>query len=176
MGHVFISYSSRHRALTLDFTALLERDGFPVWWDRELEAWGEYESQIGIKRRLTAARSDAFARDPAKGVGSLGVVLSNLGWHQRALAVTEEAVAIHRHLAAGRPDAFEPYLAQTLGNLSEHFLPFDRQTDSIASAEEGITLLTPHHTRHPYAHQELMDRLNDTLAKARAGNGNGDAP
>lgn len=46
MGHVFISYSSRHRELTQKFVSLLERDGFPVWWDHDLEAWGEYEPQI----------------------------------------------------------------------------------------------------------------------------------
>ncbi|MCY1669024.1 toll/interleukin-1 receptor domain-containing protein [Rhizobium sp. SL86] len=46
MAKVFISYSSRHRDLTRDFAARLVAEGLTVWWDRELEAWGEYEPQI----------------------------------------------------------------------------------------------------------------------------------
>lgn len=46
MGHVFISYSSRHRHLTEVLAERLEAEGYPVWWDHALEAWGEYEPQI----------------------------------------------------------------------------------------------------------------------------------
>jgi hypothetical protein len=46
VSHIFISYSSRHRDLTRSFAKRLEAEGYPVWWDRELEAWGEYEPQI----------------------------------------------------------------------------------------------------------------------------------
>lgn len=46
MAQVFLSYSSRHRDLTRDLAARLAAEGYSVWWDRELEAWGEYEPQI----------------------------------------------------------------------------------------------------------------------------------
>ncbi|RJL07287.1 toll/interleukin-1 receptor domain-containing protein [Paracoccus aestuarii] len=55
MGHVFISYSSRHRDLTRSFAERLEEEGYRVWWDRELEAWGGYEPQIREALSTTSA-------------------------------------------------------------------------------------------------------------------------
>lgn len=46
MAHVFISYSSKHRALTEELAAYLSDCGLDVWWDRELVARGPYDAQI----------------------------------------------------------------------------------------------------------------------------------
>ena len=46
MGHVCISYSSKHRDLTERLAALLKSEGFAVWWDYDLESWGSYQTQI----------------------------------------------------------------------------------------------------------------------------------
>ena len=46
MSHIFVSYSSRHRPLTRTLAERLEAEGWPVWWDHALEAYGDYEAQI----------------------------------------------------------------------------------------------------------------------------------
>lgn len=46
MAHIFISYSSLHRDLTPQLSDRLVAEGYAVWWDHALEAWGEYEPQI----------------------------------------------------------------------------------------------------------------------------------
>ncbi|MGE0371666.1 MAG: tetratricopeptide repeat protein [Gammaproteobacteria bacterium] len=45
--HVFISYSSKHRALTERLAAYLKTKGLTVWWDQQaLEARGPFDGQI----------------------------------------------------------------------------------------------------------------------------------
>ena len=46
MAHIFLSYSSKHRDETSRLAALLEAEGYAVWWDIALESWGEYRQQI----------------------------------------------------------------------------------------------------------------------------------
>jgi tetratricopeptide (TPR) repeat protein len=46
MAHIFISYSSKHRDLTEHLAALLKNEGYPVWWDYDLESWGAFQTQI----------------------------------------------------------------------------------------------------------------------------------
>ncbi len=48
MKPLFISYSSKHRDLTRQLAAALEAQygADSVWWDHELESWGDYEVQI----------------------------------------------------------------------------------------------------------------------------------
>jgi hypothetical protein len=46
MAHVFISYSSKHRALTEKLAGYLQNNGLKVWWDDALEARGPFDSQI----------------------------------------------------------------------------------------------------------------------------------
>jgi hypothetical protein len=55
MTHVFLSYSSRHRDITRDLAARLEAEGYPVWWDHALEAYGPYEPQIRAAIEAAAA-------------------------------------------------------------------------------------------------------------------------
>lgn len=55
MSHVFLSYSSKHRELTRQLVAVLEGQGYTVWWDHALESWGSYATQI------TAALNKASA-------------------------------------------------------------------------------------------------------------------
>ena len=50
---VFISYSSKHRALTEELAAHLEGCGLDVWWDRALVARGPFDVQI--KEQLRTA-------------------------------------------------------------------------------------------------------------------------
>jgi hypothetical protein len=46
MADIFISYSSKHRDLTRRLAALLEKEGYSVWWDHAFESRGSYEEQI----------------------------------------------------------------------------------------------------------------------------------
>jgi hypothetical protein len=46
MAHVFISYSSKHRDLTEELAADLDRHGLDVWWDRELVSRSPFDAQI----------------------------------------------------------------------------------------------------------------------------------
>lgn len=48
MKPIFISYSSKYRDLTRQLAAALEGQygAGSVWWDHELESWGDYEVQI----------------------------------------------------------------------------------------------------------------------------------
>ena len=56
MKPIFISYSSKHRDLTRQLAAALEAQygAGSVWWDHELESWGDYEVQI--RNALNEAR------------------------------------------------------------------------------------------------------------------------
>jgi hypothetical protein len=53
MAQVFISYSSKHKDLTRRLVSVLEKEGYAVWWDHELESWGPY--QVQIDKALAAA-------------------------------------------------------------------------------------------------------------------------
>ena len=55
MSHVFISYSSKHRDLTARLAERLDAEGYPVWWDHALEAYGPYEPQIRAAIEAAAA-------------------------------------------------------------------------------------------------------------------------
>lgn len=46
MADVFISYSSKHRALTERLALYLSGKGLTVWWDDALEARGPFAPQI----------------------------------------------------------------------------------------------------------------------------------
>src|SRR6056297_3152132 len=66
MTHVFISYASRHRDLTRAFAARLEAEGYRVWWDHALEAWGPYEPQIREAIDAAAAFAVIWSEAAAK--------------------------------------------------------------------------------------------------------------
>jgi len=46
MTQIFISYSKQHRDLTERFATLFQREGWSVWYDRELDGVDLYEPEI----------------------------------------------------------------------------------------------------------------------------------
>jgi hypothetical protein len=54
MADVFISYSKADHDLALNLSALLEAEGWSVWWDKSLKSGDEYRDDI--MRELAAAR------------------------------------------------------------------------------------------------------------------------
>src|SRR5262245_19057512 len=55
MTDIFISYSKADHTLALKLSALLEAEGWNVWWDRNLSAGDVYRDEI--MRKLSAARA-----------------------------------------------------------------------------------------------------------------------
>ncbi|HEX9472638.1 MAG TPA: TIR domain-containing protein [Steroidobacteraceae bacterium] len=55
MADIFVSYSRQDKALVAPLVALLEAEGWSVWWDPEISPGEEFDSQI--TRELEAARS-----------------------------------------------------------------------------------------------------------------------
>ena len=103
------------------------------------EALAATEEAVAIRRRLAAARPDAFEPDLALSLTNLGAFLSNLGRREEALAATEEAVAIRRRLAEARPDAFAPDLAWSLNNLGVFLSNLGRE-EALAATEEALAI------------------------------------
>jgi len=55
LADIFVSYSRQDKALVAPLVALLESEGWSVWWDPEISPGEEFDSQI--TRELEAARS-----------------------------------------------------------------------------------------------------------------------
>jgi len=55
LADIFVSYSRQDKALVAPLVALLEAEGWSVWWDPEISPGEEFDSQI--TRELEAARS-----------------------------------------------------------------------------------------------------------------------
>ena len=75
MHEILISYSSKHRELTRRLAWAIEKQfgAGSVWWDRALESWGSFESQIRAKAEAARAivviwNEDAAASDWVKPV------------------------------------------------------------------------------------------------------------
>ena len=75
MHEIFISYSSKERELTRRLAWAIEKQfgAGSVWWDRALESWGSFESQIRAKAEAARAivviwNEDAAASDWVKPV------------------------------------------------------------------------------------------------------------
>ncbi len=64
MHEIFISYSSKHRELTRRLAWAIEAQYGPgsVWWDKALESWGSYETQI--RAAAEAARATVVIWSP----------------------------------------------------------------------------------------------------------------
>ena len=57
MHEIFISYSSKHREAAKQLAALIEANhgAGSVWWDKELESWGNLQYQIRAKAEAASA-------------------------------------------------------------------------------------------------------------------------
>src|SRR5262249_13835511 len=84
-----------------------------------------------------------------------GMMLSNLGRHEEAVAASQEAVDIYRRLAQTRPDAFLPDLARSLGVLGHALTQAGRHADAAAAFHEGLETIAPFVERHAQAFGEL---------------------
>ena len=73
-------------------------------------------------------------------LNNLANSLGDLGRHEEALGVAEEAVGHYRALAAARADAFTPDLAASLNNLANMLSDLGRREEALGPAEEAVRL------------------------------------
>ncbi len=106
---------------------------------------------VALRRRLAAARPDAFEPDLAMSLNNLGIRHDALGDREAALAATLEAVAIRRRLAAARPDAFNSDLANSLWSLARVLAGMGRHADAADAGHESLTRHAPLVERYPAA-------------------------
>lgn len=133
---------------------------------RRAEALAATDEALAIRKRLAELWPETFEPDVARSLHQLGVDLAKLGRWNESLAATEEAIAIRRRFAEARPHAFEPDLANSLGNLGEVLVGLGQLHAAHEASREGIRILAPHHTRHPEAHREFMDALNEVMRRS----------
>ncbi|HEY8138878.1 MAG TPA: tetratricopeptide repeat protein, partial [Methylocystis sp.] len=98
---------------------------------RREEALDAAREAVDIRRRLAAARPDAFLPDLAGSLNNLGGRLGDLGRREEALEAAREAVEIYRRLAAARPDAFLPEFASSLNNLGNRLSEIGRREEAL---------------------------------------------
>ena len=107
---------------------------------RPEEALAAAGEAVEIRRRLAAARPDAFEPDLAMSLNNLGNRLSELRRAEEALAAAGEAVEIRLRLAAARPDAFEPDLAMSLNNLGRMLSGAGRPEEAWVADAEAVEI------------------------------------
>jgi tetratricopeptide (TPR) repeat protein len=105
---------------------------------RREEALEAITEALGILRRLTAARPDAFKPDLASSLIGQGHNLSAQGRREEALEVTTEAVGIYRRLATAGPDAFEDKLALSLTGLGNRLFALGRREGALQATTEAL--------------------------------------
>ena len=54
MADVFVSYAHEDRDAVLELAAVMERDGYDVWWDRALDVGVDFADEIDRIPRLWA--------------------------------------------------------------------------------------------------------------------------
>ncbi len=123
---------------------------------RREEALAAAQEAVDIRRRLAAARPDAFLPDLASSLNNLGNRLSELGRREQALANAQEATDTYRRLAAARPDAFLPNLAGSLGNLGNRLTELGRPNEALSARREVVAALAPFFLRWPARHAQWM--------------------
>ena len=112
-------------------------------------------------RRVTQARYDAipdlswhdlnFVAERARLTHNLANRTAQLGDHERAVALAEEAVSICRGLASRSPDAFQPNLAAALHGLADRYADIGRLDEAVASAREALAIYRELAVRAPEA-------------------------
>ena len=107
---------------------------------RREDALSAAEEAVSLRRRLAAARPDAFLPDLALSLNNVANSLSAVGRREDALSAAEEAVSLRRRLAAARPDAFLPDLATSVNNVAAMLSEVGRREDALSAAEEAVSL------------------------------------
>ena len=82
--------------------------------------------------------------------------LSELGRHDAALDMAQDAVEIRRDLAAAQPDAFCVALSTSLGAKTMVLIGLERKAEALATTAEAIAILRPYFLGSPAPFAGLM--------------------
>jgi tetratricopeptide (TPR) repeat protein len=93
-----------------------------------------------LAERTSEATDEQGQADLAGSLNDLGVRLSGLGWHEEALAASQEAVDIIRRVVQSRSDAFLPALATNLNNFSIRLARLGRREEALSASQEAVDI------------------------------------
>ena len=160
MHEIFISYSSKHRELTRRLAWAIEKQygAGSVWWDKALETWGGFESQIRAKADAARAIVVIWNEDAA---ASGWVISEALTAHYRGRLVN----VIADGFALGRiPKPYDIYHVKPLSDVPGILA-------GIATVMAGKALPTkiPYDEAYYYDHGiPLFDPKQEELNRNRA--------
>jgi nucleoside phosphorylase len=98
------------------------------------------QEAVAIRRRLAAARPEAFLPNLAGSLNNLSVRQSDLGQREAALASMQETVGLYRKLAEAQVEAFLPDLAMSLNNLGIWQGALGQHEAALASTQEAVDI------------------------------------
>jgi hypothetical protein len=115
-----------------------------------------------ILRPLAADNPETYLPDLAFYLRNLGVLLSQAGQLEGALAAAQEAVTLYRQLAATNPDAHLSNLASALNQLGNRWADAGGLQNALASGQEAVSLYRQLAATNPDAHlSNLASALNN---------------
>lgn len=110
-----------------------------------LQVWGEL-----------AQVDPSYGRGFARALGSLGISLADVGQHENALRVTQDAVLLFRRLVEADAAAYEPDLAVSLSNLGQRLWQVGRPTEALESAQEALAVYRRLAAAEPAAYEDEL--------------------
>lgn len=136
------------------------RIGYPVAQRDERATQAPFGREwTPVEPRLVAKpRDDVHAL--ATSLDNFGMVLSNLGQREAALAATQEAVALLRQLVTRNPEV-QPTLAVCLHNLGNRLSALGQREAALAAIEEAVARLRQLETRNPEVQFTLATSLDN---------------
>jgi tetratricopeptide (TPR) repeat protein len=118
---------------------------------------------------LRAAGGKDALPELSRVLNNLGVCLTNLGRHEEALQIAEEAARMSRQMAAWEPDDFLTGLAIALDNLGNALSFVGRPEDALKATEEAVQINRQLLAQHPDALPNYLARsLNNLGSRLRA--------
>jgi tetratricopeptide (TPR) repeat protein len=112
---------------------LLAEDEFAAAPDAGVEA-------VGIYRRLAAANPATYEPRLVAALDNLSSQFAELGQHDEALSVAEDALEIHRRLAVANPAVHQAGVADALTAVAERQLALGRRDEALSSVTEAVDI------------------------------------
>jgi tetratricopeptide (TPR) repeat protein len=111
-----------------------------------------HEHAVALYQRILPLVRDSDPIRSAMCLNNLGLRLSDLGRHEEALNVYEEAIDIIRKFTSMRPETFRPNLAGSLNNLGSILSALGRREEALIAVKEALDI----HRQLAQSHQEAF--------------------
>jgi tetratricopeptide (TPR) repeat protein len=141
VAHVFLSYSSKYRQLTVELAGYFESCGLDVWWDQELASRSPFDAQIQEQLRTA---------------GCIVVIWTEGAATSEWVHVEARYAVTHDRLVAVRTDDFEPHrIPEEFRKYDAHKLVAERDLllKDVLAVREGRLLLEDRQEKLPPADQ-----------------------